>query len=97
MRHRRARHPQAPATCMLLGKGMQQSCSHLCPTPAATQANVGSKAGCRVAQCVTPQLYLALGAGRSPVLTRAMEERAGSSECSWFIITQAEPLLSGDK
>lgn len=75
MSHRRALHRQAPATRMPLGKGMRQSCSHLCPAPATTPANAGSMVGCRVAQCITPQLYLDLGAGRSLVLPRALEER----------------------
>lgn len=97
MRHQRAQHPQAPATRMLPGEGMQQSCSHLRPVPATTQANVGSAAGRGVAQCITPQLYFDLGGDRSLVLAGALEEGAGSSKRSWFTITWAEPLLAGDE
>ena len=31
------------------------------------------------------------------MLAGALEERAGSSKCSWFIITWAEPSLAGDE
>lgn len=39
--HRRAWHPQASATRMLLGKGTRQSCSHLRPVAARTRAKRG--------------------------------------------------------
>lgn len=84
--------------CMLLGEGMRQSCSHLCATLATTPADVRNRAGCGVAQCITPRLYLDLDAGRSLVLTGDLgQEGAGRSKCSWFLITHAEPSLARDE
>lgn len=75
--HRRVRHPPGASNTRA---AWRRHAAKLLP-PAPCTSRCGKHGG--VAPCVTPQIYLDLGAGRSPVLAGALEQRAGSSERSW--------------
>lgn len=80
---------------MLLGEGMRQRCSHLCPTLATTPADVGNRAGCGVAQCMTFKLYLDLDAGRSLVLAGIWRRGQEDLSASGSLLLTLSPHWQG--